>query len=89
MSAYIAAYDISHGSSRAKVARILLGCGFRIQKSVYQIHIQPNEVAELQRDIGRLLAKTDRFDILPLDRDTRRKRLCWQSTNIPPSVLML
>ncbi len=79
MSQYIAAYDISHSSSRNKVARILLGFGVRIQKSVYQLELDPADVPELQRTVGGHLSKEDRFDLVPIDLHPARLRLAWQT----------
>ncbi len=79
MAQYIAAYDISHNSSRNKVARVLLGFGVRIQNSVYQVELDPEDVSELQRMVGSHLSKDDRFDLLPIDLHPTRLRLAWQT----------
>ena len=79
MSQYIAAYDISHSSSRAKVARLLLAFGTRIQLSVYQLELDPLDVPELQRMVGSYLGKRDRFELVPIDVHPKRFRIAWQS----------
>ena len=89
MSEYLATYDISHTSTRARVARLLLGYGVRIQHSVYHIELESSEVDGLKRSIGPMLSKDDRFDLLPVDRDPRRCRLAWQRALYEPAVVFL
>jgi len=78
MSLYLAAYDISHPSQRAKVARELLEFGRRIQRSVFEVELEPEELPALQRRVGALLGKRDAFDLVPIDQRAARARLSWQ-----------
>ena len=78
MSEYIAAYDIRYPSQRAKIARVLLAYGLRIQQSVYHIELEPDEIPQLKRRIGALLSLEDKFDLLPVDTRENRIRLAWQ-----------
>ena len=43
MSRYIAAYDIASNRRRRRVARALLGWGERLQRSVFEIEIDPGK----------------------------------------------
>jgi CRISPR-associated protein Cas2 len=82
VSRYIAAYDVTHSSQRTKVARVLGEYGRRLQFSVFEIDVEPEELPMLRRRVGALLARTDRFDLVPIDLDDRRIRLAWQ--RVPP-----
>ena len=90
MSLYIAAYDISRHSRRARVAEILLEYGRRVQRSVFEIEVDPEELDELRFRIGVLLAKTDLFDLFPIDRRFPKRRISWQrSPVVEDSVIVV
>lgn len=86
MSLHLAAYDISRDSSRQSVARILLRYGRRIQESVYEVELEPEDVVDLKREIGPWLATTDSFDLFPIDARRTRSRVSWQRDPYPPDV---
>lgn len=86
MSRYVAAYDISRESSRRFVARVLLGYGRRIQESVFEINIEPEELPTLKRQLGPWLAVSDKFDLFPLDSRWPRGRIRWQQAPYPEPV---
>jgi CRISPR-associated endonuclease Cas2 len=87
MSRYLAAYDVSHSSRRAKIARVLGEYGVRLQLSVFEIDIEPDEIETLRRHVGALLGRTDRFDLVPVDCDLRRARLSWQRAPAAAAVI--
>jgi CRISPR-associated protein Cas2 len=78
MSRYLASYDIQDDRIRTRVARVLMRYGVRLQWSVFEVDVDPEDVVELQTRVGRLLAKTDAFDLVPIDVDPQRRRLSWQ-----------
>lgn len=78
MSLYVAAYDIGHNGRRASVARVLLGYGERVQKSVFEVWLEPEELGDLRREVGVYLDQQDRFDLFPIDERGSRKRVSWQ-----------
>ncbi len=78
MSLYVAAYDITRNSRRTRVAEILLEYGRRVQRSVFEIEVEPEELDELRFRVGVLLAKNDAFDLFPIDRRFPKRRLSWQ-----------
>jgi CRISPR-associated protein Cas2 len=78
MSHYVAAYDISHPGRRSRVARVLLAYGRRVQRSVYEIQLEPEDLPELQRLVGMHLRRADLFDLYPVDRRDPRRRVRWQ-----------
>ena len=78
MSVYIAAYDITNDSRRARVAEMLHKFGRRIQRSVFEIDIDPEDLDELRFRIGLMLAKNDLFDFFPIDRRDPKRRTSWQ-----------
>lgn len=83
MSLYIAAYDVAHPSRRARVAKLLLEYGRRVQRSVFEIELETDELDELKFHVGLLLAKTDLFDLFPIDRRFPKRRISWQRDPIP------
>ena len=83
MSRYVAAYDISRNSRRSQVADILREYGRRVQWSVFEIDVDAEELAELRFRVGVLLARSDRFDLFPIDVRFPRRRLSWQRSPIP------
>jgi CRISPR-associated endonuclease Cas2 len=78
MSLFVAAYDISSDFARDRVAQVLLEYGQRLQDSVFLIWIEPEELPTLRRELGALLARQDRFDLLPVDEAPHRSRWSWQ-----------
>ena len=78
MSLYVAAYDVTRDSRRARVAEILLEYGRRIQRSVFEIEVEPEDLDELRFRVGVLLARTDAFDLFPIDRRYPKRRISWQ-----------
>ncbi|HKM52425.1 MAG TPA: CRISPR-associated endonuclease Cas2 [Isosphaeraceae bacterium] len=85
---YAICYDIAHQGCRARVARILLGYGRRLQRSVYEVWLDPEDLPELRRRVGPLLARTDLFDILPIDTRRPESRLSWQRPPRPDAVVL-
>jgi CRISPR-associated protein Cas2 len=77
MSRYLAAYDISNDQQRVRVARVLDRYGMRLQRSLFEVWLDPDELAELRRQVGPLLEKTDQFEIVPIDVAPQRKRWRW------------
>lgn len=78
MSLYVAAYDIAGNRRRNRIARILSGYGMRVQRSVFEVWLEPEELAEFRRKIGPHLAEEDDFDLFPVDERGPRRRLSWQ-----------
>jgi CRISPR-associated protein Cas2 len=78
MSLYVVAYDISHDGQRERVARALLEFGRRVQKSVFEVWLEPHTIPLFRRRIGPLLAREDRFDVFPIDERGKRRRFSWQ-----------
>ena len=89
MSAYVAAYDISHDEHRERVARILMQYGRRVQWSVFEIELAPGEVAEMQQRVGLWLARDDAFDLFPLDRREPERRVSWQREPYPTDAVVV
>ena len=79
MSLYVVAYDIRHNGRRRRVARALRTFGGRMQKSVFEAALEPDDIRDLCRRVGPLLGKSDAFAILPLDDRPDRLRLHWQA----------
>lgn len=80
MSLFVAAYDIRRDSSRQKVAGILLRYGRRLQDSVFEIDMEPEDLPDLKREIGPWLDVEDLFDLFPVDTRRLQSRLRWQNS---------
>jgi CRISPR-associated endonuclease Cas2 len=89
MSAYVAAYDISHAGRRRQVACILSHYGRRVQRSVFEVWLEPEELPALKRAVGPLLSRTDAFDLFPVDRRDPRRRIRWQRPPQEPEAVRL
>lgn len=73
----LALFDISKQNPRQKVGDVLLEYGVRVQKSAFEIDLDPSELDKLRRRLERLLdPKTDRLAFYPVDRRGRR-RVIW------------
>ena len=79
MSLFVASYDIRRDSSRRRVASILLRYGRRVQYSVFEIDLEPADTDDLKREVGPHLAKTDQFDLFPIDTRRPESRIRWQA----------
>jgi CRISPR-associated protein Cas2 len=77
MSRYIATYDISDDNQRTRVARVLDRYGMRLQWSVFEVWLDPEELVDLRRQVGPLLAEHDQFEIIPIDVSPNRRRWRW------------
>lgn len=84
MARYLAAYDVSHDRQRTQVANVLSEFGFRLQWSVFEIDIDPEDLPVIRRRIGALLSPTDRFDLVPIDLRPDRHRITWQQSTTTP-----
>lgn len=89
MSLYVAAYDVSHGGHRLQIAKILAAYGRRVQRSVFEVAVEPEELPELKRRVGAWLDKDDAFDLYPIDRRDARRRIRWQRPPGPPEPVRL
>lgn len=78
MSRYVATYDISDDRQRRKVAEVLIQYGVRLQWSVFEVWLDPDDLPEFRRRIGSLLAEADEFDLIPVDERPNRTRMRWQ-----------
>jgi len=78
MSVYLAVYDITADRRRRRVADALASYGHRIQKSVFEVWLDPHEVGEVRARIGMLLEPTDEFELVPVDDRGTRPRSRWQ-----------
>ncbi|HQZ66564.1 MAG TPA: CRISPR-associated endonuclease Cas2 [Planctomycetaceae bacterium] len=89
MSQYLAAYDVTNDRQRTRVARVLDRYGERIQRSVFVLWIQPDDLPELRREVGSLLQKDDRFDLFPVDERGTRRRISWQRPQVNNAAVIV
>ncbi|MBM4346269.1 MAG: CRISPR-associated endonuclease Cas2 [Deltaproteobacteria bacterium] len=60
-------YDVSDDRRRRQVAKALERSGVRVQKSAFELDIDPSELRELLRTIeNRIARQTDRVVVVPL-----------------------
>jgi len=65
----VVAYDITDDKLRRKIVKILEKYWFRVQKSVFETYIKPNQFEEMKRKLNWVLnlAKKKRKNIWPND----------------------
>jgi CRISPR-associated protein Cas2 len=72
---YVIAYDISEDSKRNRVARFLEGWGRRVQKSVFECGLGPEDLAEVLAGLREMLdANEDRCHIYGICTECLRRR---------------
>ncbi|MGP1385386.1 MAG: CRISPR-associated endonuclease Cas2 [Thainema sp.] len=73
---YLVCYDIVLDRRRNKVAHILEGYGMRVQKSVFECVLNPDQYAMLQRKLDRYIRPDeDQVRFYPLSPRYRKKVL--------------
>ena len=55
----VVSYDISSNRRRLKVMKTLEGFGARVQYSVFECRLKPNEVDDLRRKLKKLIVQED------------------------------
>ena len=78
MSVYLAAYDIGADRRGRQVISILASYGHRVQESVFELWIEPQELAEVRAKVGMILGPGDAFELVPVDDRGNRRRFRWQ-----------
>lgn len=89
MSRYIAAYDITDDLQRGRAARVLDRYGFRLQRSVFEVWLDPDELIDMRRQIGPLLSDGDQFEIIPIDVSPHRRRWRWGEGGAPYEAVVV
>ena len=89
MSLYVAAYDISHPGRRCLVANALLKYGYRVQRSVFELWLDVEDIPVLKRTVGPLLDPEDEFCLFPVDQRPNRRRVQWQRPPNPWGPVVL
>jgi len=77
MSLYVATYDIANDGRRRAVARELARHGLRVQESVFEVWLEPDELRDLRIRLGAILSRVDAFDFYPVDLHGSRPRVRW------------
>ena len=90
MSVYVAAYDVSDNGRRRRVAKVLASYGRRVQESVFEVCVDPDELSDFRLRVGLCLAAIDQFDLYPLDLRDPNRRIRWmRSIDKPRTVIFL
>ena len=82
---YIISYDITEDRLRNKVSKILSSYGTRVQKSVFELDLQPNQFSQVLRSLSaytkeggsircyllceRCVEKSQSYNSAPINRD--------------------
>ena len=70
---YIVSYDIPEDKRRTKIAKLLEGYGERVQKSVFEAHLDERGYADLRKRLARLIkAEEDNVRFYRLCADCRQ-----------------
>jgi CRISPR-associated protein Cas2 len=73
---YVIAYDITDDQRRQRAAKLLEGWGRRVQKSVFECELSPNELQEVVSSLKALLVlEEDRCHLYRLCGECVPKRL--------------
>jgi CRISPR-associated protein Cas2 len=74
MTLYLVCYDIVKDNRRTKVAKLLEAYGLRIQKSVFEVIVDEQQYAKLEKKLSKLLDNSqDQLRFYPLSERCRRK----------------
>ena len=73
----VVSYDIPSDQRRVKVMKTLEGFGARVQYSVFECRLKPNEIDDLRKKLKRLISREDsvRFYFISADDVKRIERL--------------
>jgi len=64
---YAIAYDITSNRKRQKTVKILLGCSYRVQKSVFEGFFTANELDQIKVKLSKVINhKTDSVRFFPI-----------------------
>lgn len=83
MSLHVVAYDVTDDARRVRLAKLLLRYGRRVQASVFEVWLDPDDFPALRRGVGALLGPADKFDVFPMDTRPSRTRLRWRRAPEP------
>ena len=73
---YLVCYDMVDTNRRNRVAKVLLGYGLRVQKSVFECVLSGEELEMVRRRLEKCLnGKEDQVRFYPMSGHTRRKVL--------------
>ena len=81
---WLIAYDVSNDRRRAKIARLLVAKGIRLQKSVFLVEGPPRNVRRLTRELAANIDEaTDTVCAWPLSESWKRDQLCFPESAAP------
>jgi CRISPR-associated protein Cas2 len=63
---YVIAYDVEDDGRRAKLARLLLDYGDRVQRSVYEAILTAEELKEVLEEVAKYVSDKDSLRAYPL-----------------------
>jgi CRISPR-associated protein Cas2 len=83
---WVIAYDSPSNRWRRKLAKLLEGYGVRVQWSVFECELRPDQLQRLQRALERLIVATeDSVRLWPLPERSRSKGIQLGRTVMLPS----
>ncbi|MCB0201930.1 MAG: CRISPR-associated endonuclease Cas2 [Anaerolineae bacterium] len=88
---YLLTYDIADDKRRLRIAKLMESVGERVQHSVFEAYLTPQQLEKLLKRIGKTMsAKEDSLRIYQLCASCREKvRTEGQGTVTPPPGVMI
>lgn len=70
-------FDVSSNRRRRLIGKVLMEFGVRVQRSAFEVEVEPSDLAEMEKRVGALVQKgQDRLAVYPVDRSGQR-RVRW------------
>lgn len=76
-------YDIERGRVRRRVAAVLEQAAVRVQKTVFEVRMDPDRAARLARDAARLLDPGDSLRLYAVDAHGLARSRAWGPLPLP------
>ena len=81
---YVIAYDISRDDVRSRVAAVLASWGDRIQRSVFECTLDPEELAEVVAQVAAVIdVRTDSIHAVPVCANCQDGRQVLGQASVP------
>lgn len=78
----VVCFDVCCNRRRQRVVKILNGHGWRIQYSVFEVRLRPEQFSQLKKRLQKVIKKQDRIHYYPLC----GKDIATRMTNGKPSI---
>jgi CRISPR-associated protein Cas2 len=87
---YVISYDVPDDRRRQKIADVLEGFGTRVQKSVFEVHLEPSHYADLRRRLERVMnPQEDNVRLYRLCEDCRKRVEAVGTVGVTPEPTLM